>query len=461
MAESYNVNLAPALPYLIDMLRNAKGNAQNEQYLSGQDVEGSWFVDPSRTLELQQKVLDQRQQKEALPFLQRLAEVKEAGMDPEAEWQQAALDELQELQAYNATKAPGNKYVATGGQQAYQGLQDAIDVDTANRYAYENKPIPGMTLARIFERKDGKDYLGKIMEYSKQAGSANEAGNVAEYLSRFGDKNPVLANIKPGVTIDTIKGVNDLTGPKDADAEKLITPEARTFLASLFDMGNPEERQKALAYFRTDAGREQWLRYLDAYSGAKFKFAPFIGQTPLIGPQGQPMLLDSRSGTLTPAGGVSKPISEQDEKKLAEQQSIVDSLERLSGGYKAGYGGAKIAGDVLTEAQLRGIIPDKKGAAQWWQDYRYHENKVRNSLFGASLTEGERKAWQAANITRNMSDKQIQSNLRRRAEIERRGLDRMKRSIVGGGGSAAQVDAVAPAAPTTTKAGKFKILEVK
>jgi len=229
MADSYNVNLAPALPYLIDMLRNAKGNAQNEQYLSGQDVEGSWFVDPKRTLEMQEKVLDQRQQNEALPFLQRLAEVKDAGMDPEAEWQQAAADELKELQAYNAGKAPGNKYVAAGGQQAYQGLQGAISIADVAEKLQRGDFVPGMSIAKVLDQKEGGTALDRLRELAKQNDEMRRTRGTQGWVNAAAGitDNPKLKALleagQYGVTPDQIKTMAGVLG---VDPVTLTTVEA-------------------------------------------------------------------------------------------------------------------------------------------------------------------------------------------------------------------------------------------
>ena len=62
---------------------------------------------------------------------------------------------------------------------------------------------------------------------------------------------------------------------------------------------------------------------------------------------------------------------------------------------------------------------------QWWQTYdQIYTLPVRNKMFGATLTEGEKAAWNAAHISQEMSKEMIEERLATMKEIMRRARDR-------------------------------------
>jgi hypothetical protein len=65
-----------------------------------------------------------------------------------------------------------------------------------------------------------------------------------------------------------------------------------------------------------------------------------------------------------------------------------------------------------------------KGQPEWWQQYDRYKNEVRNELFGASLTAGEQAAFEAADITPNMSPAVVRKNLAKQAQLIQQGLQR-------------------------------------
>lgn len=145
---------------------------------------------------------------------------------------------------------------------------------------------------------------------------------------------------------------------------------------------------------------------------------------------------------------------------LTEQATITDSTERFNSTFKPEYAGKTIAGDLSNTSKR--IFGDDTGQAQWWQDYALHESTIRNKLFGASLTQAEQGQWLKLTVTPRMDAEQVRQNLARRAEIERRGLERLMLGAAKGGYSVDQIEAVTgrampgkkkdDAAPTSTAA---------
>ncbi|MEN9935994.1 MAG: hypothetical protein RLZZ387_2573 [Chloroflexota bacterium] len=81
------------------------------------------------------------------------------------------------------------------------------------------------------------------------------------------------------------------------------------------------------------------------------------------------------------------------------------------------------------------------GQASWWQSANVLDMIERNRFFGASLTEGEKAAWQATTITPAMDPASIRENLRRRQEIVEKALGRSVATLRAGGYRPAQIEA--------------------
>jgi hypothetical protein len=78
--------------------------------------------------------------------------------------------------------------------------------------------------------------------------------------------------------------------------------------------------------------------------------------------------------------------------------------------------------------------PEVQAAARWWQDYQQNvELPVRNKMFGSALTSQEQKAWEAANITPEMSPTVIRSNLAQRQQILQNAVVRRTQALVANG----------------------------
>lgn len=127
------------------------------------------------------------------------------------------------------------------------------------------------------------------------------------------------------------------------------------------------------------------------------------------------------------------------QKQLTESAELADATERFVKTFKPDYGGKTIMGDASNT--FGRMFGDDSGQAQWWQDYELHQSQVRNKLFGSALTAPEIAAWNKSAINPRMNSGEIQKNLARRAELEKRGLDRLTRGAAAGGYNREQIEA--------------------
>ncbi len=93
------------------------------------------------------------------------------------------------------------------------------------------------------------------------------------------------------------------------------------------------------------------------------------------------------------------------------QARLLDTFRPEYGGYKA-----KFAGDLVnTMASTFG--GDKEAQADWWKSYNANDNIARNALYGASLTPGETKAWEATTADISMTPSMIERRMKERAAL--------------------------------------------
>lgn len=112
-----------------------------------------------------------------------------------------------------------------------------------------------------------------------------------------------------------------------------------------------------------------------------------------------------------------------DADKLDQQIGSYAALKEAALGFQDDYGGNTIGGEVENWAQ--GLFnTGTPGQRDWWSNFRAADNLIRNQLFGASLTDGEKRAYEQTTVTPRMSPAEIRKNLTRRVEIARKGLER-------------------------------------
>jgi hypothetical protein len=96
---------------------------------------------------------------------------------------------------------------------------------------------------------------------------------------------------------------------------------------------------------------------------------------------------------------------------LGAQTRLLETFRPEYGGYKV-----KFAGDIAnTMASTFG--GDKEAQADWWKSYNANDNIARNALYGASLTPGETKSWEATTVDISMTPSMIERRMRERAAL--------------------------------------------
>lgn len=125
------------------------------------------------------------------------------------------------------------------------------------------------------------------------------------------------------------------------------------------------------------------------------------------------------------------------EKELRSATSEVSSLNRSLSGFNDDYLGMGSGIENTAQEYLNVGTP---GQRDWWANFRSSDNLIRNELFGASLTAGEKSAYAATTITPDMSPEQARINITRRTEIARTGLKRYRDYLVESGYSDKAID---------------------
>jgi hypothetical protein len=129
----------------------------------------------------------------------------------------------------------------------------------------------------------------------------------------------------------------------------------------------------------------------------------------------------ARNAAARKGGEGGKLLREGDAQKLTDDASSVEAIERALNSFQDDFVG--LTADVENMAQgVAGI--GTPGQRDWWADFRATDNVIRNQLFGASLTAGEKSAYSGTTITPRMSADEVRRNLERRLEIARKAAAR-------------------------------------
>ena len=137
------------------------------------------------------------------------------------------------------------------------------------------------------------------------------------------------------------------------------------------------------------------------------------------------------------AEGTAVPVAFANEAKAGVSQFT--SLSRALNTFKDDFGGNPLGGlENVTEGSILGV--GTEGQSEWWADFKSTDNLIRNTLFGASLTEGEKAAYNATTITPAMRPDKIRANLQRRAEIIQGALQREREFFIANGYKPEAVD---------------------
>jgi len=135
-----------------------------------------------------------------------------------------------------------------------------------------------------------------------------------------------------------------------------------------------------------------------------------------------------------------KPLRQGDGDKLEAQVGTYGALKDALAGFKDDFAGNTVTGEVENWAQ--GLLgTGTPGQRDWWSNFRATDNIIRNQLYGASLTAGEKQAYDQTTVNPSMKPDIIRQNLARRAEIVRKAMARKVARFKAGGYNPAEIDA--------------------
>jgi hypothetical protein len=150
------------------------------------------------------------------------------------------------------------------------------------------------------------------------------------------------------------------------------------------------------------------------------------------------------NATHNPDGSPKKPLPDSAAKRYEEAIDAFAAYERAVNGFKPDYAGNALTGNLENTAQKISPIPvGTPGQADWWSDFKMTDNMIRNALFGASLTSGEKAAFAETTITPRMNPEQIKINMQRRLELAKEKLQRRGQFLKANGYDPDAVDALA------------------
>lgn len=130
------------------------------------------------------------------------------------------------------------------------------------------------------------------------------------------------------------------------------------------------------------------------------------------------------AGIIPKPEGKTRAMSDGAAKAYEGQIGIYAALKNSVGGFQDGYAGNTITGGLENTAQSLNSNIGTPGQREWWSNFRATDNMIRNDLFGAALTDTEKKAYEETTVSPNMDPAIVKENLARRAEIVRAALAR-------------------------------------
>lgn len=373
-----------------------------------------------------------------------LARLRQTAMQREMDAEDAALEE--ERAAYGAASTGGLDQLRQLGTKTAYGLATSIEDRQAKQAELQRRAqIDAAENARAEEEARRKRYeyhVGGLSRFKtvgdiKQHLADGVVGGMysmddATSLIREAPKTDAdipawlqsmqLSTMTPERQLEHGRKVTDSQARADAAAARADQAEQRARLA---------ERRvltaEKLAQFRMGGGRPArssggggggGLRGVEATTG-EGGMAPqgIPGMRPPAGQRFRP------DGSLEPIPGgsaeVSKPVPQKVVEEIRGARSLSDNMKRLSESFKKDYGSLGVMGfGADLERSVAEKVGFKKDAVQWWKEYDSLVNLIeRNALFGATLTSGEKAAWQAATIGPGTHPDIVANNLAIRAKI--------------------------------------------
>ena len=131
------------------------------------------------------------------------------------------------------------------------------------------------------------------------------------------------------------------------------------------------------------------------------------------------------------AGG--KPLTSPMNKEFGALGDQFSQVKNLAASFNPAYASRGVFGFGADAMNAKDRTFGGSDAATWWQGYDRYKNVVRNELFGASLTPGEKASFESADVTPGMDEKTIKDNLAIQQRIVEGSLNRRARSAASQG----------------------------
>jgi hypothetical protein len=139
-----------------------------------------------------------------------------------------------------------------------------------------------------------------------------------------------------------------------------------------------------------------------------------------------------------------EPLAGDDKTRLVTDIDAYDKLMRAIQKFDPDYVGTvfDFPGEIENAIQKR-VNSDfgTPGQADFWSEMKFLDMLTRNKYFGASLTGNEKQSYAETTISPGVTEETALSNLKRRAETVRNGIQRNVRSLIEGGYRPAQINA--------------------
>lgn len=137
-----------------------------------------------------------------------------------------------------------------------------------------------------------------------------------------------------------------------------------------------------------------------------------------------------------------KPLPDGAAKRYEDAINSFAALDRAIGTFEDDFAGNTLTGGAENTIQGRFSGFGTEGQNQWWADVAATDNSLRNALFGASLTTGEKSAYERTTVTPSMDPQLVKENLLRRRELAMGVLQRRTNFLKANGYDPAAVEAL-------------------
>jgi hypothetical protein len=137
------------------------------------------------------------------------------------------------------------------------------------------------------------------------------------------------------------------------------------------------------------------------------------------------------------AGRLGVSDTENIDKKISAFGLLLESAKNFEDDFSGAGSG------IENFAQSYSPFPvGTEGQRNWWAEFREADNLVRNELFGASLSGGEKAAYGQTTVDPDMTPEEVRRNLRGRTERARAKLKRFVAGLDAAGYNPDQIDAL-------------------